>query len=219
MTNPWNLLSSVSPYVLETDKTVVESFNEDVKPQFEHQLQYFPEPFLGDVINAKVLLLNLNPGVDILNKQFHRQEKYLVRANNNIRHQPQDFPFFLLDQELEGLPGHEWWSKKLKRLISETSVEKVAKGIACIELHGYPSERYKHISGLESMKYSKYLVEKAMERKAFLIIMRGQKFWQSIVPNLSEYGNKSHVINVQNPCITPNNLCDSKHYDHIKSLL
>lgn len=219
MTNPWNLLSSVSPYVLETEKTIVESFNEEVKPQFEHQLQYFPEPFLGDVINAKVILLNLNPGVDILNQQFHKEDRYLIRANKNIRHQPQDFPFFLLDHVLKGLPGHEWWSKKLKRLISETSVEKVAKGIACVELHGYPSERYKHISGLASMKYSKYLVEKAMERKAFLIIMRGQKFWQSIVPNLSEYENKSHVINVQNPCITPNNLCNSKHYDQIKSLL
>lgn len=219
MINPWLLLPSFSPYVLEKDRIVVDRFNEEVKPQFEHQLQYFPEPFLGDVINANVLLLNLNPGVDALNKQFQLQERYLQRASKNLKHEELKFPFFLLDPELQGLPGYEWWSKKLKRLIHESSVEKVAKGIGCIELHGYPSERYKHIYGLESMKYSKYLLEKAMQREAFIIIMRGQKFWQEVVPTLSEYENKSHIINVQNPCITPNNLCNSKHFNYIKSLL
>lgn len=219
MTNPWISLPSVSPYVLAKDRIVVDKFNEEVKPQFEHQLQYFPEPFVGDVIKAKAILLNLNPGIDVSNKQFHSQERYLTRANKNIRHVELKFPFFLLDPELEGLPGHEWWNKKLKRLITETSVEKVANGIACIEIHGYPSERYKHISNLESMKYSQYLVEQAMKRSAFIIIMRGQRFWQEMVPSLSGYESKSHIINVQNPCITPNNLCNSKHFNYIKSLL
>lgn len=219
MTNPWISLPSSPPYVLGKDRNVVESFNEEVKDRFEHQLHYFPEPFLGDVTKCKLILLNLNPGIDILNKQFHKEARYLERAYKNIKHEPQDFLFFLLDPILKGLPGYEWWNKKLNRLISETSLEKVANGIGCIEIHGYPSEKYKHIAGLESTKYSEHLVKQAITRKAFIIIMRGQRFWQELVPTLSEYEDKSHIINAQNPCITPNNLCNSKHYDKIKSLL
>lgn len=219
MQNPWLSLPLINPYLLKCDSEIVFKFNNKVKSNYKLQLEFFPEPFLGNPIKSKVILLNKNPGINNENKKYHASNLYLEKARKNLKHAHQEYPFFLLSVDLKLTPGGIWWNKKLNRLIENTSVELVANGIACIEIHGYPSQNYKHIDVMGSMLYSKYLVELAMKRKATIVLMRGFSCWYELVPLLNTYKYKIHLNNVQNPCITPNNFCDSKYFNQIIDLI
>ncbi len=215
MINTWLSLPKNLPYELACDKETIKNFNIKASPNHKLQTQYFPEPYIGNPLTAKIILLNLNPGIDDDNSIHQKSPIYLTNAIKNLAHASLQYPFIFLDNALKNLPGGVWWNKKLKHLINDTSALKVANGIACIEYHGYPSKNYKHIVGLPSVDYSKYLVEQAIKRGALIIIMRGVKEWHSLVLNLINYKNMDIVRSVQNPCITEKNLQNTSTYSKI----
>ena len=80
MKNPWKSLPTKPPYLLKIDKLASESFNQIAHPVHKLQHNYFPEPFMGNVLKANVLLLNLNPCVNERNKEIHKNDPYLLAA-------------------------------------------------------------------------------------------------------------------------------------------
>ena len=61
MQNPWLSLPENPPFVLECDHQIILAFNNRVKPEHLIHWEFLPEPYTGNP-EAKILLLNLNPG-------------------------------------------------------------------------------------------------------------------------------------------------------------
>ena len=67
MENPWTEFQNNPKQdylILEADKLVVDKFNETANEKFRIHTEIMPAPFMGNVLEAQVLLLLLNPGFD-----------------------------------------------------------------------------------------------------------------------------------------------------------
>ena len=112
MNNPWTKIlkqAHSKTIVLESDKEIIDTFNEDPKRKLEHKihLELLPEPFLGHP-NASVILLNLNPGFNENDKLFHKNNTYFKdQSLKNLTHKS-NYPFYLLDEKLKESPGYIW---------------------------------------------------------------------------------------------------------------
>lgn len=188
MNNPWKNLNEAPPFVLESDRQIIEDHNNNSKADENHKIhtELYPEPFLGNP-NADVVLLNLNPGFSPDDSRFHLSNEYFIQqATKNLLHKS-DHGFYLLDEKINEAPGYKWWNRRLKTLIDECGREKVAQNLLCVELLPYHSKRFKRIPPLKSQEYNFYLISEAIKRKAIIIIMRSKKLWIDSIPQLKNY--------------------------------
>jgi len=177
-----------------------------------------PEPYLGDPFNASVILLNLNPGYSVEDCRFYDDASRRRACRDNLEHKQAAYPFFLLNPDYKMFSGPSWWHAKLKQLIAETSLERVARMVCCIEYFPYHSPKFG--AGnliLESQRYSFELVRRAITHRKVILVMRARRLWENAVPELKSYacfGLKS----VQGVWITRNNVSDGG-FDHIKRVI
>ncbi len=71
MRNAWRDLPETAPFVLACDKQGIVDFNHKAKPEHKIHLGLLPEPYTGNP-EAKIMLLNLNPGF------YERNEKFIL---------------------------------------------------------------------------------------------------------------------------------------------
>ena len=202
--NPWNALPASAPFVLPSDAREIQQFN--ARAAFEHliHLEIVPEPFLGNP-SAPVVLLNLNPGFVDTDRTVHLDPVFNAAAIANLEHRHPSYPFYLLDPAFPS-PGQDWWKRKLRVLIDNAGLRSVANNVFVVEIHGYHSRRFAPTLRLPSQAYTRRLVLDAIARNAKLIVMRGRRPWESLVPELSAARSLAFVRNVQNPTISPGNL-------------
>jgi hypothetical protein len=193
-----------APFVLPEDEAEVRRFNTRVTADKMLHLEILPEPFLGDP-SAPVVLLNLNPGWNAQHDPINHARSDFIRANNaNLRHEPSEYPFYLLDPHL--LPYRTlWWERRLASLISETSLRAVAQNVLCVEYFPYHSKRFKGGKTLPSQLYSFALVSAAIERKAVILLMRAKRRWLEAVPKLYGYENLYEASSVQSAYVSRRN--------------
>ena len=215
MNNPWTEFQTKPKHnylVLDADKLVVDKFNETATEKFRIHTEIMPAPFMGNVLEAQVLLLLLNPGFD---EEEERKDYYNIYRHyweNEIQHKHSipDLPLFCLEDSY--INFSDYWQKKLNHLMQATSKEKVAQNISFVQFFPYHSKKYKNIpkkilSGyLESQEYNFDLVRKAIERKATIIILRGKKLWFGAVPSLENYENLCFTNSYLNTTLSKNNL-------------
>lgn len=201
--NPWRALPAIVPFVLPIDGAAIASFNTRASDPFQLRLEIIPEPYLGNP-DAPVVLLNSNPGFSVADQAVHLAPHFNDAARANLEHRPSPYPFYLLDPGLPS-PGQTWWLKKLRTLITATTLEDVANAVFVVELHGYHSTKFSSALRLPSQEYTRELVLRAIARRADFVIMRGERHWLQLVPELAT-ANRSLVRNVQNPTISPGNL-------------
>ncbi|MFL5624662.1 MAG: hypothetical protein ACJ788_03600 [Ktedonobacteraceae bacterium] len=85
--------------------------------KFLHEAGLITEPYLGNP-QAKIILLNLNPGFSESDILFHRDNAYFAKTSRaNLHHEGQEYPFYLLDPKNLAAPGSGWWRRKLRWLI------------------------------------------------------------------------------------------------------
>lgn len=223
MINPWEHLPKEPPFVLESDKSLVENFNKELSnKKTKIHLELLPDPYLGNP-QAKVVLLGLNPGFDESETEFHVENNYLMRTGmENLVHKITDYPFYLLNPNNSATKGYQYWNGKrgkLKQLIKEFGIDIVAKQIFCIEFFPYHSIEYDiRLPILNSQKYNFYLVRQAIKNNAVIVIMRNEKNWLKYVPELKNYSCCYKLKNYRTPWITRGNIT-SWGYDVIcKSL-
>ena len=217
MHNPWLLLPETTPFVLPSDKKSILDFNSYAKQEHQIHLELLPEPYLGNP-RAKIVLLNLNPGFSKSDILFHRDNAYFANTSRaNLRHEGQEYPFYLLDPKNLAAPGSGWWRRKLRWLIDRYGLKKVANEICVIEYFPYHSAKFGFREGTPSQRYSHYLVEEAMKSDALIIQMRSRALWQNSNPRLSSYHHYYELKNPQNPAISGNNCPDG--YRKILSIL
>jgi hypothetical protein len=196
MDNPWLRLPEHTPFLLECDKHAISRFNATARDDYFIHSEELPEPYTGRP-TANIVLLNLNPGFYERNEEFHSNGSYnyfLKTHRANLAHAASDYPFYHLDPNNSSSPGYYWWGRKLKQLINEYGVKKVAYEVCNFEYFPYHSRHFGYSKSIiESQKYTFYLVEQALQRNAIVIMMRARTFWEQAVPLLKTY--PYHTLN------------------------
>jgi hypothetical protein len=206
MKNPWLDLPLSLPYLLPSDREIILDGNKRFKEFHEIRHNVLPEPYLGNP-EAPVILLTLNPGYADEDISFYEQKHALELWRKNILHEPMDYPFWMINPILDPkLGGTKWWLRRLKEPIKLVGLERVANRVCCIEFFPYHSYEFSPLkTKLESQKYSFHLVQKAIQRKAVIILMRSKRIWVEAVPQLKDHKFLFGLNSVQNITISRNN--------------
>lgn len=210
MENPWLKLADSEPFVLESDRRVIDQFQLDAKESNQLKTYLMPIPFIGNHL-APVVLLNLNPGFHQADDLYQIAEKFQTVSRNCLAHARNDYPFYFLHETLEspnGGPGYDWWAKRtLSQLLKCFSPQVLSQKIFCVEYFPYRSITFRHAGTvLASQHYGFDLVRQATSRKAIIVLMRSKRLWFEAVPELEQYQHLFMVKNPRNPAITRNNL-------------
>lgn len=204
--NPWLALPSRKPYVLVQDKQTIMDFNKQrCGSKHEIHVELIPEPFSGNP-NAKIVILQLNPGYDPGDHRFHSSNSvFRASLRHNLEHAEQEYPFHLLNPKFSAAPGYQYWEQKLRHLIETYGLKRIANEVFCVQFFPYHSKEYKGIGRiLESQRYNFHLVRRAIKNRAVIILMRSKDRWLREVPELSTY--QFHTLrSARNPMITRNN--------------
>lgn len=175
------------------------------------ELSLLPVPFAGDLNNAKIIILLLNPGLNY--GDYHSESNfpnYKKRVLKNLKQDfsDTDFPFLWLDPNYAWHCGFRWWEEKLRKVIKiiaekrfknsyYNSLKYVSQNIANIELIPYHSVNFKSsslINKLPSAIAAKAYVKNYIQNEARLgnktvIITRKSKDWDisNKTPNVEIY--------------------------------
>jgi hypothetical protein len=200
--NPWRSLPEKPLYILPEDASLIADFNTIAAEKFRVRLEVYPEPFLGQT-DAPLVVLGLNPGFKELDLSQHSKPLFAARLRGNLLHEDAQYPFYLLDPEIERT---KYWERKLRPLIESVGVRTVAQNVLCVEYFPYHSFRFRHGKlSLPSQQYSFSLVRSAINRGAVILMLRGKKLWFSAIPELMQYKKCYFPNSVQNPTVSRRN--------------
>lgn len=203
------------PYLLDADAPVLRRFENrwavmewseaQRAPDFckpgdkRFHLGLLPQPFCGDITNASIYVLMLNPGIGYQDYfgECHvpPYRQALLRALQQ-QFAPGSIPFHFLDPQFAWHGGFGWWHGKLVRVIEELAKAynttfadaraRLGRRLASIELVPYHSEGFDNAGGiarkLPSAKLAARYVEetvlpKVRAGKAILIVGRKARVW------------------------------------------
>ncbi|SDX05942.1 hypothetical protein SAMN05444410_108170 [Hydrobacter penzbergensis] len=219
--NPWSeILSKRDPYILNSDKELVENFNNKNSTEYKIYTDLPPEPYIGNPLTADIFLLALNPGYDGKEQGYLQNNPALYQALlNNLVHQNTNYPLFFLEERFSDSPGAKWWRKILKPLLEETNNNHLLLSQKICELQYFPyhSKSYKSVGKvLDSQQYTFDLLRKAIQNNKMIIVLRSEKLWLEEVPELKEKYFK--LNSYQNVVISRNNLGDDEFVKLIKEI-
>lgn len=209
--NPWKditvdtLWSDNAKYVTSDDKEVVVKYNKDNKGKATRfRLEIPPEPWQGNPLEAKVIILTLNPGyVDNANRLIAKlleksiDVKALCKFKNEVLHlnaksmmppKATNSNDVISTWEAFNMLGDWYWVRMLRELReayvgNDPQKEDVFyQKFSIVEYCPYSSEKFCDVPKLKSMKFTKLLINgiKNDPDKLF-IIMRGEKFWKTLL--------------------------------------
>lgn len=228
MENPWkNHDFNSDGNILKADLNIINEFNKlqsslgDSKNEYYriHE-ELFPAPFMGDVFNAKIILLMLNPGYEENEASKNYYSKYRDAWIKHITSQPDSRPpLFCFEKEY--IKDSDYWYKKLihltpKHLSDDQKFDIIKHNVAVIQYMPYHSLKFKNIPKkfykkevkyLISQEYNFYIVNKAIERNALILVLRGKKLWEEAIPLLDKkHGHVGYTNSPQNITLTEKNL-------------
>lgn len=210
MENPWLQLPKEPPFILPCDADKIEHFNtrqRDIK--FKVILNENPSPYIGKP-ESSVIFLNLNPAYSLEESESPQIAQYQKIARMNLLHQFTDYPFYVLDPSLKGTPsGYEWFSKRFSPLMHATGMDakELSNKLFLVEFFPYRSQKC-NWSGdvISSQRYALSLIEKAISRRATIIVMRSEKNWFNALPVLKTYPHCYKLHSYQKVYISEKNL-------------
>lgn len=187
-------------------------------------LDIYPQHFVGDLKNAEIIILSLNPGYNKKYKDaYEKKEGYEDIIKNNL--EMKNSRFHALDLATEDNLGY--WGKRLKFLVDDNSKSKkkdtldslkiIAQNIALAEFFPYHSKSYDDWfdkiptkAKIDTEKYlpsQKFLfteIENRIKKKDVIIILaRSFRKWYEAIPELKDYEKCYEVTNPNNPSLKP----------------
>lgn len=177
------------------DETFIHQFNAKNKPLYQYVVGVPPMPFSGNLLDAKVVILTLNPGYvakenkDACMERPIREKEQLMCLMKNALLFRNDAIYD--NYEISRIQGDHYWEHSFASLAMEAygrpSTEvghPIYHDIAFMQFIGYHSVKFKHSVGvkhLPSMVYTsllaKYLATKT--DKVFLIL-RSETQWKEL---------------------------------------
>lgn len=236
--NPWlDLVNDIEgnqylPYsenILKTDKKVLNEFNSKTSSLFKYHTEVLPEPFLGNVLDAKIVILALNPGfvydanIGEWEKAIEAEKENFIKSKcNQLSLKTKEF---ISENKIENKIGDNYWAKKTKYIVDTYPNSK--NDIALVQFCGYHSEKFRQISPkyfgqsnlyLSSQEFSFRIIRYLMQESRIIILARGERIWCNAVKGLYDYPKLVKLKNYRNICITPGN-CLNNGFDLIDEAL
>lgn len=227
------LNSKKYPPVDKVDDDANEETKKAAKEKYKLRLNVYPQHFVGDIDNAKIIILSLNPGYSTeYYDAYKNKTEYKQTIKENLEMERPFFHAFELANESDlGYWGNkmkcwvEGYEKKDNEEIIE-SLKKITKDIALAEFFPYHSMSYNDMydklgkgtspnSNRKIKDYlptQKFLFRKIKKRiddkndKVIIILTRSFKRWYEAVPELKNYENCFEVNNPNNPSLKPENI-------------
>ena len=155
-----------------------------------------PVPFAGDIFNAKLYILTLNPGFTPgVYIDEHEDTKYIELAKQNLRLELKTFKS--LHEDAKNTDGYKYWSKKIQNIVEtvsalsnieyDESFKITINSLAVIESAAYHSATFaqdyeKILHSMPSSQLVKkfvhdYVMERVRKNEAMVFVWRGAKFW------------------------------------------
>ena len=167
------------------------------RSQGKLDLTLLPAPYGGNLRNADVVILFLNPGLSIVDHYAEGWHKAYVRAHwRAIRQEPSDNIFLWLNTQFCWHGGFQYWEGKLRRTVEviaskkyersyQEALKSVAQRLAVVQLLPYHSQNFsshKLITQLPSCdaakKYARGELAPAAKRKEkTIIVLRRADDW------------------------------------------
>lgn len=223
MKNPWvhYLQQRSGDTFHDLDRKNIKAFNSAMAGRKNFLLADYLEPFpyLGNP-KAPVLVLLANPGKSgkEARKSYKMPPDKLRLSNGNLLHKGDDFPKRLHSPDMPSLES-KWFKARTKRLVEDTSVEVVSNNLFFVNFHAYHSKSWYPIPfTFETQRYSFWLVTKALDRGAIVLMSRNTIGWLTAVPALVSYKNRFEFQSSRSVHISSNNLT-SKTYRKIVARL
>lgn len=162
-----------------------------------------PVPYAGDLARADIFILQLNPGLNLID--YYAElcvPKFRKRLESNLRQQfgKVEFPFLYLDPEFCWHSGFAWWEGKFREIARRLADEKfhghyldalrdLSQRLASLELVPYHSisfAEHRALRHLASVRQARLfacgeLANRAAPEDATVIIIRRLRDWD--VPN------------------------------------
>lgn len=208
--NPWERLkkSNDDIYVLNEDWDQLRTHNKHCNERDAFILDLIPEPFTGDP-DAPIVILNTNPGFSPKDYETIKSLYFFQSAMGNLSFDlDPEWPFFMLNPRIIETPTYKWWNKTVS-ILSKNHIymQTISQNIFCIRYVAYHSSRYNVSRNftLPSTLYTKYLIEKAIQRNALILCQRSHQRFQKLVPSLIKYSNIYYSLNPQMPIISEYN--------------
>lgn len=241
--NPWldlvesvenNLYLPLEENIHIEDKRYIDEFNSTVDNDYAYKLGILPEPFWGNVFDAKIAILTLNPGY-IHSKNYEEYEKLDEDEKNQfIKDQCNSMSLksteFIPSNENRNNISDHYWDKKTKQLRKD--FKDANSKIALIQYVGYTSAKYKDLPKkitrkiyrleddiLYTQKFAVRLVEYLMQQNRVIIIARKKNLWFKNVKGLENYEKLIILDNYRNTYITPGNCKKSGKWKLIENAL
>lgn len=220
--NPWTEInSSNKEYILNCDKEIIVSHNNQRNNECRIRYNNPPTPFAGNFKNANILLLQLNPGSDIFPGLEPVEDFEFEKFNNlkedilkSIIHEKMEFPFYWLNPEYILTSGFRYWARIFSSLLkNKADYKKFSNKICCVQYFPYHSKEYCPINTiLESQKYTFDLVKYFISQPhKLVIVMRAKNEWLTAIPELKNI-NLVQLRSNRNPVLTKNNFLNQEDY-------
>ncbi|MCK5511038.1 hypothetical protein KAI65_05900 [Candidatus Parcubacteria bacterium] len=223
MDNPWQKINTKNkPYILDCDQKTINEYNERPNRNNNHKIRLdnLPTPYAGDFNNAKILLLQKNPGSEIFpglepteNYEFMVYKNLKNDILKSLEHKKIEFPFYWLNPEYILTGGFRYWTRIFSSIIKEKNdYKKIANKVCCVQYFPYHSRKYNSINCiLKSQKYSFNLVRNFIKKSnRIIVLMRAKREWLKVVPELKNYATLKSKIN---PVLTKNNFEKKEDYE------
>lgn len=168
-------------------------------PSFKVHTGLIPIPYAGNILNAEIYILALNPGFAPYDYYAESNDaEFLNRRKNQLRQEnlDKDYPWMDLNPKFCWHGGWEYWTSrfgdiitklaKQKRYSHKDALKELSNKIACLEYFPYHSKSFdippKIIRDMASTKLMKafvdnFVVPKAKKDRATVIVTRHAKGW------------------------------------------
>lgn len=224
MENPWLTFDPEenTPKFHDLDKAHAEAFNKGIETRDQYRLAEHlePDPYLGNPLaNTFVLLANPSVSEKEARHDFRMNPMKLDQNRRNLRHE--DLDSFLSGIHSPGNPEmeNEWLKPRFRKVVHETSADRVSKGIFLVNFHAYHSKSWHAIPfTFETQRYSFHLVREAMKRNALIIMSRNILGWFTAIPGLYDYKNRVMFISPRSVHISQENLGTEAYEKLLKHL-
>lgn len=210
--NPWKAIAAGNEglRVHPADLPYITAFNNEIGSRNDDwalATEAWPDPWVGPVLDADVLVLGANPGwageEDLL-----AMERFEHRARANLGgHEP----IYYLDPEAADTPGGRWYRNVLlKELLAPqnglTSNE-IAANLAYVDLHGYHARRWHPIPvTLPTQKATFELIRRRIGDGTVVVITRCARDWRVAVPELATHPQVFTTRSTRTTRLSPKNL-------------
>jgi hypothetical protein len=162
----------------------------------------WPQPWIGTVERASVLVLAANPGWVEDDRPWEKTLAASFEDNLSGRR-----PNLFLDPWAEGSPGAKWYRKTLRALLAIAPTDEVAEAVCVVDFHAYHSPKWRSLPvTLPTQHYTFQKVRERLEDGAVVIITRARREWQIAVPELIDHERVFVTNSVQTSSLSSGNL-------------